>query len=531
MEHELTKKSKQKKQAEKTASSSLRSKPAESTRTHPVLQLQRAIGNQAVQRLLNSGKVQAKLTIGQPGDAYEQEADQMAQQVVSSPPPHTIQRFSTTNNTSDKEPSAPPIVNEVLGSGGGRSLDGPVRASMEDHFGQDFSQVRVHTDGRSADSAQSINAMAYTVGSDIVFGSGQYAPETTHGKRLLAHELTHVVQQSKQSAQLNRATDSTGVVVQREDIEVSVIETPKSDLSVTDLVDNNIEIQLEMLASYQAALTSFFEVINSSSAKEALPKKAGQIALEKATKFVFKYMIDEAFKHMPGGEYIKKPIELGQEILEALEKEEARAGAASTSNAVVNFVVSERDKAADMHLNLGSNHILIRNEVMKNYQKMSKPEQENLRKALVSDNSFYLKQKDQSQQAQLFKLLVESWIGAVAPTKEGAAPSYVFIRLDKDWKVTTAHIHSPGGQRLAEQLLRQGNGKVNLNEFKVPRTVEFNPYPLTWVIGQFNAEGQQVGNITANIFGKLYVDAFIGNMTKIGLPETTVMTGDMEKTE
>ena len=66
---------------------------------------------------------------------------------------------------------------------------------MEPRFGHDFSGVRVHTDARAAESAWSVNALAYTVGRDVVFGTGQYAPGTSGGRRLLAHELTHVVQQ------------------------------------------------------------------------------------------------------------------------------------------------------------------------------------------------------------------------------------------------------------------------------------------------------------------------------------------------
>src|SRR5687767_2004722 len=71
----------------------------------------------------------------------------------------------------------PPIVNEVLHSPG-QSLDGKARAFFEPRFGYDFSQVRVHTDSRAADSAQAVKALAYTVGRDVVFGGGQYAPET-----------------------------------------------------------------------------------------------------------------------------------------------------------------------------------------------------------------------------------------------------------------------------------------------------------------------------------------------------------------
>jgi Domain of unknown function (DUF4157) len=92
--------------------------------------------------------------------------------------------------------TVPPIVHEVLSSCG-QSLDAGTRAIMEPHFGHDFSQVQVHADTRAAESARAVNALAYTVGRDVVFGEGRYEPETSEGKRLLAHELTHVVQQSR----------------------------------------------------------------------------------------------------------------------------------------------------------------------------------------------------------------------------------------------------------------------------------------------------------------------------------------------
>ena len=91
--------------------------------------------------------------------------------------------------------SVPLIVHDVLRSPG-QPLDAGTRAFMEPRFGYDFSQVQVHTDARAAESARAVNALAYTVGRDVVFGTGQYAPETREGRRLLAHELTHVVQQA-----------------------------------------------------------------------------------------------------------------------------------------------------------------------------------------------------------------------------------------------------------------------------------------------------------------------------------------------
>ncbi|MEU8517591.1 DUF4157 domain-containing protein [Kitasatospora sp. NPDC048722] len=89
---------------------------------------------------------------------------------------------------------APPEVRAVLGSPGA-PLDAEVRELLEPRFGQDFSAVRVHTDDRAAASAEAVRARAYTVGADIVFASGRYAPHTAEGRHLLAHELAHVVQQ------------------------------------------------------------------------------------------------------------------------------------------------------------------------------------------------------------------------------------------------------------------------------------------------------------------------------------------------
>jgi hypothetical protein len=112
---------------------------------------------------------------------------------------------------------APPIVHEVLRSPG-RPLDHATRASMEPRFGHDFSRVRIHTDARAAESAQAVDALAYTVGHNIVFGAGQSTMQTQAGKKLLAHELTHVVQQAvhAQSLQHKLQVSETGNASERE---------------------------------------------------------------------------------------------------------------------------------------------------------------------------------------------------------------------------------------------------------------------------------------------------------------------------
>lgn len=102
----------------------------------------------------------------------------------------TLQR-AAVNSGPDVVPS---IVNDVLRSPG-QPLDREVRTFMDTRFNYDFSKVRVHTDTKSAESTRALDALAYTVGNDVIFGTGQYSPETNDGKRLLAHELVHVVQQ------------------------------------------------------------------------------------------------------------------------------------------------------------------------------------------------------------------------------------------------------------------------------------------------------------------------------------------------
>jgi hypothetical protein len=103
----------------------------------------------------------------------------------------TLQRAAVNSSPVN---DAPPILHEALRSPG-QPLDVDTRTVMESRFCHDFSQVRVHTDAKAAESAQALDALAYTVGRDVVFGSGQYSPETSAGQNLLAHELAHVVQQ------------------------------------------------------------------------------------------------------------------------------------------------------------------------------------------------------------------------------------------------------------------------------------------------------------------------------------------------
>ena len=99
-------------------------------------------------------------------------------------------------------------MHEVLRSPG-QPLDAQTRAFMEPRFGHDFSSVRVHTDTKAAASARAVNALAYTVGRDIVFDTGQYVPKSSLGQRVMVHELTHVMQQNFASPDQNLVVGPT----------------------------------------------------------------------------------------------------------------------------------------------------------------------------------------------------------------------------------------------------------------------------------------------------------------------------------
>ncbi len=144
--------------------------------------------------------LQRRLSVNQAGDAYEQEADRVAEQAMQqpvaadvSPAPLGIQRLGAPS--SGQLDAAPASVADALASPG-RPLEPMPRHDMEQRFGQDFSQVRVHSDAAADQSAQDVQARAYAVGNQIVFAKGEYAPHTPDGRRLLAHELAHTVQQS-----------------------------------------------------------------------------------------------------------------------------------------------------------------------------------------------------------------------------------------------------------------------------------------------------------------------------------------------
>ncbi len=195
-----------------------------------ILYLQRTAGNQAVQGLIRSGAMQAKLRVGPPGDKYEEEADRVAQQIVtfrkdSSQHPGSIARITGARSLLDEEKrevrrktepasgtSIIPVNDSyILNPGSGEPLNISTRGSIESYTGTDLSNVRVHDDSASHAAAGALNARAFTYREHIWLGKG----ESKTDLRLMAHETTHVLQQGAAVQRLPVAVTPAPQVIQR----------------------------------------------------------------------------------------------------------------------------------------------------------------------------------------------------------------------------------------------------------------------------------------------------------------------------
>jgi len=236
-----------------------------------------------------SAPLQAKLAVNEPGDPYEQEADHVADQVMRMPDASTrvLQRQCAecakeggptpvlrTPSAAAGHAAAPPIVHEVLRSPG-QPLDVSTRAFFERRFAHDFRQVRVHTDTKAAASSRAVQATAYTVGRDVVFADNKYAPTTTAGRRLLAHELTHTIQQEG-----NGAVGSTLYVGSAPDSSERGAEGAAAALTpamITPLTVRLSRDQSPWPAWHQEALASIARIAGPSDGKAADDKIAGMM--------------------------------------------------------------------------------------------------------------------------------------------------------------------------------------------------------------------------------------------------------------
>ena len=170
-----------------------------------ILTLQKTIGNQAVQRLIKSGTIQAKLKTDQPGDIYEQQADRVGELAMLMPEAQVLwqseEEYEKEILKAKETPGHPPKVTPGL-EARMHALKGPIqlfpetaRTFMETKSRADLSGVTVNADSHAMQISKELNVEAFTYGKDTYFGAGRYSPGISSGKRLMAHDLTRVVQQ------------------------------------------------------------------------------------------------------------------------------------------------------------------------------------------------------------------------------------------------------------------------------------------------------------------------------------------------
>lgn len=202
--------------------------------SHPATSVQSTLSARALLRQRDGANsihrgpanAHAKPPESSPADIHEQEAERVSEQVMRMPelqlpgarPARPTQRLGQQPGSLQTRPiesrdaghaAVPPVVHAGLRSPG-QALDAATRAFMEPRFGHDFSRVRIHTGAAAEESARGVNADAYTVGTDVVFGAGRFAPQVHAGRRLIAHELAHVVQQQNLAVTMQRQPARSG---------------------------------------------------------------------------------------------------------------------------------------------------------------------------------------------------------------------------------------------------------------------------------------------------------------------------------
>ena len=406
-----------------------------------------------------------------------------------------LQAKATSGHLSEVTPNLESNILSLRG-GGGQPLPESARAHFEPRFGRDFSQVRMHTDTRAAESARAVNARAYTVGQDVVFGAGQYVPGTQTGQRLLAHELAHVVQQSNE---LTYNRSETNLVSNLPLLKVSQVDhiiyrqpipkTMPGGVATPNMVGNaalGINDKLQALMRlYAGALKNFYVTLVAPSSKQVKPQ-FGKILLGMVT--------DEVFNLV--GPKIRG-VDLVYNIYKEIEKEKQRASRAQMMHSVATFFITHNKWITRQAAWLMSKRTEMKTEAITEFNKIDylykygvetvQEHQNNVRKLknqYCLSLQLYLNKLacDVSRMTQdhIFKLLSAIWI---ANTKIKAfrtikRKSYIKISLNSELRVIKAHIYAPGGQKIADEF-KKISGGVNPFSLKVPKVV----YAKTYQIG------------------------------------------------
>ncbi|MGD9928924.1 MAG: DUF4157 domain-containing protein [Mangrovibacterium sp.] len=452
----------------------------------------------------NRHTLQAQLKIGQPGDKYEREADIVADHVMSMGDSGSIQmqpieeeeemmmpklrmqpeeeeeeepvQMKPPSHSSDKPEFASDRIGEKLAGAkrSGQPLPREIGSEMGGKMGADFSGVRIHTDAHAIQMNRELGALAFTHGNDIYFNSGTFQPESREGKHLLAHELTHVVQQggnSESRISMQPAPETAGLEVQ---------ETPSAEKSDESLANDIMNTQIAILEGWNTALEIFDKVLTSASDQETKPD------FNKVIKSFFEEKLMGAIISVSKVKYAGDAFSL----LGKLSDEMTRATAALESARLRDFYVEHKKAIGKMKQMIFAIQSDFVDKVTETRKKMemaesnapsgvsvaTSPESDAyglMRMYLVELRDKLNAQLSNSSPEILFRTLSEKWIrhSTVYAGMGVHVQAVVIIRLKKDYSVINAEMQGAGGQKIAEQLLKDSPNGVDVFGLRVPRRV------------------------------------------------------------
>lgn len=440
----------------------------------------------------------------------------------------------------------------------------PYKAEMEDKLGTDFSHVKAHTNASARQASEALGAVAFTYGSDVAFRDQQPSKGT------VAHELTHVVQQTggentsmgksaqSESAlereaeaveqspssggmeQIARGTSGLQVAMKGDEdgYSASVVEVERTDLSAPQLAEDTVNTMQAILVNAEAALENFETVVNSSSEEEAAPKDVGLIAIEHMGRVAFDTVKSAAFKLAPGGAIASESTQFVEGLFAAIEAEKKRSDAAGVSNALGDFIVGIRTNIAEFRSNLLAGKVETVDAVRTTYDQSTNQDMYLTYLTMIRDSIDNARQGTCSI-ASLFNSVASDWINA-SQSNDGSGQGYVLIKLDKHWNLHSAYIHAPRGFRLGEALVKANGGQVDLTTLACKRVIEwlfaFPPTGLGSLTVTLDRNNQAVGGIrpenamfSSQAEYEEYAGRFRRHFETDGIPNSLKITG--EKTE
>lgn len=425
----------------------------------------------------------------------------------------SIQKKEGLGNTRSS-PALESKINEKKGKGD--SLDESTQREMGSHFGSGVRDVSVHTGEESETMNNQLGSKAFTSGNDIFFNKGEYDPSSKEGQHLLAHELTHTVQQKGDATnsinlkpedtepetwnyvvkpgdnlwklakrfetsvekikKLNGIAEDQDIITIGQSLKIPLKFTtsyalesqgdgtfsateqkevipPDQGYSYETLLKSNFELRESILNYQLQSLESFETIANSPSSKQGVPKGAGAIVVEEITKSVLNMIVDASLKEMPGAGKLK---DLTVSIFTAIDAEQKRAQKANEDYLLGQFITNHQERIVQFEAELrNGKHKIIDNQMMI-YESKTKSQKEEMRMSENNQNFRYERALGSwlSMEKQ-FQKLVEAWTLIFNRSIWGGIEfgnGYIKLNVDKNFNVTRGELFAPRGESLAEKL-------------------------------------------------------------------------------